>query len=99
MKLKGTECPFCHKSFTLKEVENMLFVCPTCLSDKTKVVFSDSYGVPQFGVSVARAKYSAIVDMVQKAIDANMGISFVCKNCAAKYNTTSFYLVAETETE
>lgn len=94
-KIKGIECPYCHKSFTKEEIDNMFFVCPTCLSDKIEIVLSDSNDNPNLGFTIAKARYSAIVDLAQTSVDSNIKTSYVCKNCATKFNSTNFYLISK----
>lgn len=94
MKIIGTECPFCNKTFTKSEIDDMYFVCPSCLSDKVELVLNDSNNVPNVGFTFTKAKYSAIIDLAQASVNSGMYPSFVCKNCATNFNSTNFYLTS-----
>lgn len=95
MRIQGSQCPHCYKEFTADEVDNMYFVCPSCLSDKIEVLTTDIAGKPNFGVAIAKAKYSAIIDLVQLTYNPNNNIVFLCKDCSTKFNSTNFYLIHE----
>lgn len=94
MKIVGTECPFCNKAFIKSEIDEMYFVCPSCLSDKVEMVLNDSNNVPNVGFTFTKARYSAIIDLAQASVNSGMYPSFVCKNCATKFNSTNFYLTS-----
>lgn len=94
MKIIGTECPFCNKTFTKSEIDDMYFVCPSCLSDKIEMVLNDSNNVPNVCFTFTKAKYSAIIDLAQASVNSGMSPSFVCKNCATNFNSTNFYLTS-----
>ena len=72
----------------------MYFVCPSCLSDKVEMVLNDSNNVPNVGFTFTKARYSAIIDLAQASVNSGMYPSFVCKNCATKFNSTNFYLTS-----
>lgn len=92
--IEGTKCPNCQKEFSSQEIDNMYFVCPTCLSNEIKIVFSDSNNSPIMGVSIEGAKYSGIIEIAQTSVNAGMQISFRCNNCATHFDSEEFFLVS-----
>lgn len=94
MKIEGTKCPYCKKEFSCQEIDNMYFVCPTCLSNEIKIVFSDPNNSPIMGVSIEGAKYTGIIEIAQTSVNAGMQISFKCNNCATHFDSEEFLLVS-----
>lgn len=95
MKIIGDKCPYCHKTFSKSEVDEMYFVCPNCLSDKFEFVLNDISNEPHLGITLSKAKYSGICDLAQASINSNMYPSFVCKKCNNEFYPYNFLLVKD----
>lgn len=95
MRIIGNKCPHCDKTFSKSEVDDMYFVCPDCLSDKIEFVLKDTSNNPHLGITLAKAKYSGILDLAQASINSNMHPDFVCKNCNKEFSSHNFLLVKD----
>lgn len=95
MRIIGDKCPYCDKTFSKSEVDGMYFVCPNCLSDKIEFVLKDMSNNPHLGITLAKAKYSGILDLTQASINSNMHPDFVCKKCNKEFSSHNFLLVKD----
>lgn len=95
MRIIGDKCPYCNKTFSKSEVEQMYFVCPNCLSDKIEFVLKDISNNPHLGITLAKAKYLGILDITQAAINSDMHPTIVCKNCNKEFSSHNFLLVKD----
>lgn len=93
MKIRGTKCPYCNKNFTMEEVDDMYFVCPTCLHDEIEILLSDDQGNPYYGIKVRKSKYVGIIGIIQECVNSGFCPSFVCQHCATKFDSKNFVLV------
>jgi len=97
IQIQGSQCPCCHKEFTVEEVDNMFFVCPKCRHDKIEILLKDDCGSPCLGLTVQKAKYSAIVEIAQECVNSGLQISFICKHCGKEFDSTNFILTQNVE--
>lgn len=93
MQIRGTKCPYCNKTFTVEEVDDMYFVCPTCLHDEIEILLNDNQGNPNYGIKVRESKYVGIIRLIQECINTGFTPSFVCQHCATKFDSSNFVLV------